>query len=363
MALWFALKGSNSSDHENVRSRNGITFSVHWMIPCMMFIDKTAKELWESLEKKYRTEVAGTKKFVIGKFLNYKIIDSKSVVNQVEELQIIMHELRNENMIMNENFQVGSIIEKLPLSLNDFKIYLKHKKSDMTLDDMVLKLRVEQDHRIIAKVDGVSPEAKANIVEGKASAGKPNYNSQKNKDKSYSNKLAPNSKNFKKIKGSCWMCGNTRHKAHDCHHKKDGAPAKYANNQANVTEDVLATVLSETNMVLDTKDWWIDTGATKHICGDKSMFSTYQEISGGEQLYMGNSTTAAIVGKGKVLLKFTSGKELTLLDVLHVPDIRKNLVSTLQNRSPFPRAFCRCKKPFAVANTLFRRQTSVGSRR
>ncbi|VVA37216.1 PREDICTED: retrotransposon, partial [Prunus dulcis] len=76
-----------------------------------------------------------------------------------------------------------------------------------------------------------------------------------------------------------------------------------------------------------TKDWWIDTGATKHICGDKSMFSTYQEISGGEQLYMGNSTTAAIVGKGKVLLKFTSGKELTLLDVLHVPDIRKNLVS------------------------------------
>ncbi|CAL9018648.1 unnamed protein product [Prunus brigantina] len=80
-------------------------------------------------------------------------------------------------------------------------------------------------------------------------------------------------------------------------------------------------------MVLDTKDWWIDTGATKHICGDKSMFSTYQEISGGEQLYMGNSSTATIVGKGKVLLKFTYGKELTLLDVLHIRDIRKNLVS------------------------------------
>ena len=42
---------------------------------------------------------------------------------------------------------------------------------------------------------------------------------------------------------------------------------------------------------------------------------------------MGNSTTSPIVGLGKVVLKMTSGKELTLIDVLHVPDIRKNLVS------------------------------------
>ncbi|VVA34746.1 PREDICTED: retrotransposon, partial [Prunus dulcis] len=167
---------------------------------------------------------------------------------------------------------------KLPPSWNDFKIYLKRKKSDMTLDDLVLKLRVEQDHRIIAKVDGASSEAKVNIVEGKVSVGKPKYNSQKTKGKSYF-KIAPNSKNFKKIKGSCWVCGKAGHKAQDCRHKKDGVSAKSANNQANVTEDVLAAVVSETNMVLDTKDWWIDTGATKHICGDKSMFSTYQEIS------------------------------------------------------------------------------------
>ena len=33
--------------------------------------------------------------------------------------------------------------------------------------------------------------------------------------------------------------------------------------------------------------------------------------------------------KSKVILKQTSGKELTLNDVLHVPDIRKNLISGL----------------------------------
>ncbi|VVA26471.1 PREDICTED: UBN2_2 domain-containing [Prunus dulcis] len=46
----------------------------------------TAKELWESLEKKYKTEDAGSKNFVVGKFLDFKMVDSKPIVNQVEDL-------------------------------------------------------------------------------------------------------------------------------------------------------------------------------------------------------------------------------------------------------------------------------------
>ena len=43
----------------------------------------SAKNLWTSLEKKYKTEVAGTKKFIVGKFLDYKMVDSKIVISQV----------------------------------------------------------------------------------------------------------------------------------------------------------------------------------------------------------------------------------------------------------------------------------------
>ena len=44
-------------------------------------------------------------------------------------------------------------------------------------------------------------------------------------------------------------------------------------------------------------------------------------------MYMGNSATSEIKGKGKVVLKMTSGNELTLTNVLYVPEICKNLVS------------------------------------
>ena len=51
---------------------------------------------------------------------------------------------------------------------------------------------------------------------------------------------------------------------------------------------------------------------------------------------MENSTTLAIEGRGNVILKMTSGKELTLKNVLYVPKIRKNLISgSLLNKHGF----------------------------
>lgn len=43
---------------------------------------------------------------------------------------------------------------------------------------------------------------------------------------------------------------------------------------------------------------------------------------------MDNSTSSKIKGIGNVILKFTSGRELTLNNVVHVPEIRKNLISS-----------------------------------
>ena len=81
----------------------------------------------------------------------------------------------------------------------------------------------------------------------------------------------------------------------------------------------LSAVVSEMNFIGgNTKEWWVDTGATRHVCSDKKMFSSYQTIYNGEQLFMGNSSPSKVEGQGKVVLKMTSGKELTLNDVLHV---------------------------------------------
>ncbi|XP_075077906.1 uncharacterized protein LOC142164246 [Nicotiana tabacum] len=54
---------------------------------------ETSKALWNALEKKYKTEDAGLKKFVAARLLDFKMIDIRSVITQVQELQVIVHDL------------------------------------------------------------------------------------------------------------------------------------------------------------------------------------------------------------------------------------------------------------------------------
>ncbi|GJY24987.1 hypothetical protein Tco_0399713 [Tanacetum coccineum] len=51
-------------------------------------------------------------------------------------------------------------------------------------------------------------------------------------------------------------------------------------------------------------------------------------------MFMGNGTASKIEGKWKVIVKLTSGKDLVLSNVLHVPNITKNMISgpTLSNK-------------------------------
>ena len=65
---------------------------------------QTTKKLWTSLDKKYKTEDAATKKFVVGRFLEYKTVDNKTIISQVQEFQLILHGMKAEGMILPETF-------------------------------------------------------------------------------------------------------------------------------------------------------------------------------------------------------------------------------------------------------------------
>ena len=77
----------------------------------------------------------------------------------------------------------------------------------------------------------------------------------------------------------------------------------------------------------DNVAWWIDSGATSHVCKDLRWFKDFQPIEDGSMLKMGNVATEPIKGLGNVKLVFTSGKCVLLNNVLYVPGIRKNLLS------------------------------------
>lgn len=74
-------------------------------------------------------------------------------------------------------------------------------------------------------------------------------------------------------------------------------------------------------------DRWYDSGAAVHICNNEDQFNNYQVGDQQEIVLMENNNTN-VLGKGTIELEFTFGKTLVLTNVYHIPNTRKNMVST-----------------------------------
>ena len=62
------------------------------------------------------------------------------MVSQVQEIQVILHEIHYKGVIVSEAFQVAVIIEKLSHVWKNFNNYLKHKPKEMNVEELIVRL-------------------------------------------------------------------------------------------------------------------------------------------------------------------------------------------------------------------------------
>ncbi|GFS32922.1 hypothetical protein Acr_00g0025370 [Actinidia rufa] len=72
-------------------------------------------------------------------------------------------------------------------------------------------------------------------------------------------------------------------------------------------------------------DWVLDSGSAYYLCRDREVFSTYAACEG--RIWMANNTASRVVGRGSVRFHMADGRSVTLTEVRHVPNLRKNLIS------------------------------------
>ncbi|GAU51024.1 hypothetical protein TSUD_283680 [Trifolium subterraneum] len=308
---------------------------------------KEAKDIWESMAAKYTAEDAGKQKFVIGNYYRWEMVEDKDIKAQINEYHKLLEGLKAENITLPDAFVAGVLIEKLPQSWKDYKNQLKHKQKQLPLADLITHMIIEDTNRKESRVAKAKALAsKANLVQNKThhKFQKPRYG-QKSKSKPDHNNhnYVPRVTNPTiKRKGNCYVCGKAGHHAPQCRHRmgNDNPPKPRANLAEGDEKDndiivsvisLIVAVVSQVNMVTDVSKWVVDSGATRHICANKDAFTSYTIVGDGEeQVYLGDSRTVAVQGKGKIMLKLTSGKTLVLTEVLHVPEIRTNLISVAQ---------------------------------
>ncbi|GJZ16905.1 zinc finger, CCHC-type containing protein [Tanacetum coccineum] len=249
------------------------------------------KESWDSLEFKYMAEDSSSKKFLVSNFNNYKMIDSRSVMEHYNELLRILGQYTQHGLKMDESISVSSIIDKLPPSWKDFKHTLKHGKDDLSLVQLGSHLHIEESLRAQESDKGKGKEVVGPLVNMIEEGGKNKNNKQnKGKKRGFKDNNGGSGSN-KKPKLECCKCCKTGHFKRDCRsgNKKNNASAsgsgKGSKDQSQDQGQNLVHV--------DAIAWWIDSGATTHVCKDHCC----------------------------------SGKSITLFNVLYVPKLHKNLIS------------------------------------
>uniref|UniRef100_A0A2N9EQJ0 CCHC-type domain-containing protein n=1 Tax=Fagus sylvatica TaxID=28930 RepID=A0A2N9EQJ0_FAGSY len=294
------------------------------------------KEIWKALETKYKMEKQDTDKFIIQKYFDFKMMDNVFVLDQMHELQILVHKLNDLSINIPELIQVGAIIAKLPPSWNNYRKKLLHMAEELTLEQIGTHFRIEEESRIRESTNSVSKvnEETVNYVQNGGVGSSKTHKSFK-----------PNKKTFKKTNSNkdkkgraCFHCGKKGHYIRECRFLKNQMKEKELNtSEANVVDEIVAMVsemqigmITEVHMANaaeNSSEWWYDSGATIHVCNNKMLFKEYVEAGNGLEVLMGNHNTAKVLGTGKVELMLSSGKKLVLTSVYHVLDIKKNLVS------------------------------------
>ncbi|CAM8931156.1 unnamed protein product [Rhodiola kirilowii] len=232
------------------------------------------------------------------------MVDARPVMEQFNELTRILGQFAQYKMKMDDSIAVSSIIDKPPPLWKDFKHKLKHKKEEMSLEELSGELQVEESIRIQeedAKLKETIESSSVHVVEDKGSLQK--FNGKKRFNEKEGRKFD------KKPKGCCWICGKPGHYKIDCRMAKnekgkgkmnigdkgkDKCPSnlqgQFSISDCNSNVNYVS-LIAETFYVQDDEvAWWIDSGANKHVCKDRQSFTTYESVKEGAILYMGNES-------------------------------------------------------------------------
>ena len=76
------------------------------------------------------------------------MVNSKTTICQVQQFHHLLHDNYVKGKFMSECFQTVTTIKKSLLSWKDLKNYLKYKHKKMRVENVILRLRIEEHNKL-----------------------------------------------------------------------------------------------------------------------------------------------------------------------------------------------------------------------
>eukprot|EP00252_Welwitschia_mirabilis_P018673 TRINITY_DN4156_c0_g1_i5.p1 TRINITY_DN4156_c0_g1~~TRINITY_DN4156_c0_g1_i5.p1 ORF type:complete len:1283 (+),score=262.04 TRINITY_DN4156_c0_g1_i5:125-3973(+) len=290
----------------------------------------TAQELWQKLKDRYDQPSMINRYVVLSQAFTTKMKEGTKFLSHLDEMQNIFSQIDDLGITFTEEMRITAILISLPQSWSIIvtPILTSAGKNSLTLEELIaMLLDIEKQN-----VFGSSSSEK----QGEALAthrGRSQFRGGHGRSKSTTRSQGRDIVcHYCKKKGhmikDCWKLKDKR-KKRDEKNKDASSSAPPSDSEADIA---LLTQGGDVNVSAYSvpEVWIIDTGASFHVCPSKAFFSSYEPITDGSCVWLGDDRKYEIEGKGTVVLMRQNGQTITLTNVRHVPGLTKNLISVGQ---------------------------------
>lgn len=259
---------------------------------------KSAKEMWTELQKVHERNNLSNKLYLLRKLYQSRL-ENKVMSDYIKDVLELIERLRGVGEVIKDFHVAALLLGGLPDSYSTLVTALDTRPDDeLTLEYVKGKLMDEYAR----KCNGGQEEVALNV--------KRNTEVQESRE--------------------CYYCHRKGHLKKDCYGYKKFLKKKEVkkNGQAKTAVEKESGEFcfhTSKNNKLDTV-WIVDSGATSHMCNDKSQFSSL-DLKNFERIIVANGEYMDVKGKGDVVLKVDENTKIRLLNVLYIPELENNLLS------------------------------------
>ena len=288
----------------------------------------SAEEMWLKLKDTFQAESNTNKLRLLEEYHSYSMKKGTSIESHIKSMDALVDRLRGVGELVSDHVKVLNLLKSLPREYNVIRTTLLNK-DELTYSQCCSRLL---DYSAFFQKDQGGSSA--------AYYGAKKERTEKLKiskcftcgEKGHISPSCPLNPNKETKKIICFNCEEAGHISTKCPKKKAGSESKHTFlAQALVSlEEVQGTM--ETNLAsgVSSDGWIIDSGATHHMCHDKSAFVSTTNLKSDKKILLGDSSHIDAQMKGEVkLTMILDDKKVmgSLKNVLYTPKMSRNLFS------------------------------------
>ncbi|KAF7154611.1 hypothetical protein RHSIM_Rhsim01G0080600 [Rhododendron simsii] len=345
---------------KDLKAKNYLFQAIDRSILETILCKDSAKHIWDSMKKKYQGSARAKRLQLQAYRLEFEMLRMKSgesVTDYFSRTMTIVNKMRIHgdkttdvtvvekilrSMATKFNFVVCSIEEANDideLSIDELQSSLlvhEQKINQQEKEEQALKASSE-NHSTTNRADRARGRGRGRGRGGRGNNDRGNQQHHQNQENQFQGRgrgrggfhsTSYGPKSADKFNVECYKCHRYGHYQSECRtnlNRQSGERTNFAEKEEEVSLLMVCHVKEETPQNM----WYLDTGCSNHMCGDKKLFSNLDE-SFRNTVKFGDNSTVAVMGKGSVTIQPKGNLTHTISNVLFVPNLKTNLLSVGQ---------------------------------